>query len=120
VVRQIVARLLVREVTASGCRISITNGVPALRGKPRSPTLVARLTEHRTEVLDYLEGLKRGLCPVCKSDLIDPEDQERMAGVNFLCQVGPPIPPKFKNGSMVSRAVPGCPYRVQENPSVQP
>ena len=108
---QVVARLLVREVAASGCRISITNGAPALRGKPRSPTLVARLGEHRAEVLDYLEKLKGGLCPVCRSDLIDPEDQERLAATNFLCSVGPPIPPKFKGGSMVSRAVPGCPYR---------
>ena len=120
-VRQIAARLLVRQVMALGCQIRLDNGQPSLQlpRKPRPGTqeLIPKLKEYRQEVVSYIESLRGGLCPVCRSDLVDAEDRERLAGVNFLCSRGVTIPPKpwLNQPGYV-----GCPYRVQEQLSVQP
>jgi hypothetical protein len=53
-------------------------------------------------------------CPLCNRDVSDPEDRERLKGVNPFCTVGYTKAVTDGNGTF-HPASPGCPYRGRDS-----
>lgn len=79
-----VAQLLHR-VSAHGCRVELTEGGPVLFPSKgvRVPTpLLAALRDNRDAVIAYLSE-----CRLCRRDVRNAEDRERLKGINPFCGV---------------------------------
>jgi hypothetical protein len=111
-----IAEGLVRDLGEMGVRITVENGVSTVsrpadpRHHKRFQALLQGLKQYREEVLAFLQGKRLELCPLCRRDVSDPEDRERLAGVNPFCTRGF-MPARWKAGVMIEKKADGCPYR---------
>ena len=108
---------LVTELEEIGCTIRLKDGRPSVSA-PANPqfhrrfhSLLQSLRTYSEDVLAHLQGIKLERCALCRRDVTDPEDKERLAGVNPFCDRGT-VPAFWRDGRMLAKKIDGCPYRT--------